>query len=47
MSSSITATSDGMGYWVIVGTRRAFTSSMHLVPDKEAQLTKLNKEDLK
>ena len=45
MSSSVTATSDGLGYWVIVGSRRSFVSSMHLVPDKEAQLAKLNKED--
>ena len=27
-----------MGYWVSLGDTRAFTSSMHLVPDKEAQL---------
>ena len=34
-----------MGYYVVVGNRRAFVSSYHLVPDKEAQLKKLNKED--
>ena len=45
MESSVTPTIDGLGYWVVVGPRRAFVSSMHLVPDKEAQLTRLNKED--
>jgi len=38
-------TQDGMGYYVVVGNRRAFVSSYHLVPDKEAQLKRLNKED--
>ena len=38
-------TQDGMGYYVVVGERRAFVSSYHLVPDKEAQLRRLNKED--
>ena len=33
--SKIEATSDGLGYYVIVGELRAFVSSMHLVPDKE------------
>lgn len=42
MQSSVTATSDGLGYWVTVGSRRSFVSSMHLVPDKEAQLKMLN-----
>ena len=38
-------TEDGLGYYVVVGERRAVVSSMHLVPDKEAQLKRLNKED--
>ena len=38
-------TQDGLGYYVVVGNRRAFVSSMHLVADKEAQLKRLNKED--
>ena len=37
-SVTVTPTTDGMGYWVSLGDTRAFTSSMHLVPDKEAQL---------
>ena len=41
----VAPTQDGMGYYVVVGERRAFVSSYHLVPDKEAQLQKLNKED--
>ena len=43
--TKVVATEDGLGYFVKVGERRAFVSSMHLVPDKEAQLTRLNKED--
>ena len=43
--SNVVATEDGLGYFVEVGGRRAFVSSMHLVPDKEAQLKRLNKED--
>lgn len=31
-------TEDGLGYWVVLGTERTFTSSMHLVDDKIAQL---------
>lgn len=38
-------TQDGNGYIVTVGNRWAFVSSHHLIPDKEAQLHKLNKED--
>lgn len=45
MQSSVTQTRDGYGYWVTVGSRRSFVSSLHLVPDKEAQLIKLIKED--
>ena len=41
----VAPTQDGMGYYVVVGNRRAFVSSYHLVPDKETQLKKLNKED--
>ena len=41
----VAPTQDGMGYYVVVGERRAFVSSYHLVPDKEAQLKKLNKEN--
>ena len=44
MTTEVVATEDGLGYYVHVGNRRAFVSSMHLVPDKEAQLTRLNKE---
>ena len=43
--SNVVPTKDGLGYFVEVGERRAFVSSMHLVPDKEAQLQRLNKED--
>ena len=43
--TAVTPTEDGMGYIVVVGDRRAFVSSYHLVPDKEARLKKLNKED--
>ena len=44
--SKIEATEDGLGYYVIVGELRAFVSSMHLVPDKEAQLKRiLNEQD--
>ena len=43
--TAVVPTEDGMGYVVVVGERRAFVSSYHLVPDKEAQLQKLNKED--
>ena len=44
--SKIEATEDGLGYFVIVGELRAFVSSMHLVPDKEAQLNRiLNEQD--
>ena len=42
--SKVEATTDGLGYFVIVGELRAFVSSMHLVPDKEAQLTRLQQE---
>ena len=42
--STVVATEDGLGYYVHVGNRRAFVSSMHLVPDKEAQLQRLAKE---
>jgi len=38
---SVKQTEDGLGYWVVVGNRKAFVSSMHLVPDKEAQLKRL------
>lgn len=31
-------TEDELGYWVVLGTERTFTSSMHLVDDKIAQL---------
>lgn len=41
----VAPTEDGMGYVVVVGNRRAFVSSYHLVPDKEAQLKRLNKKD--
>ena len=44
MSTKIEPTEDGLGYYVIVGELRAFVSSMHLVPDKEAQLTRLQQE---
>ena len=43
--TAVAPTQDGMGYYVVVGDRRAFVSSYHLVPDKEAQLKRLNKED--
>lgn len=43
----VVATEDGLGYFVHLGERRAFVSSMHLVPDKEAQLKRLNQEDRK
>ena len=43
--TEIIPTADGLGYYVVIGDRRAFVSSYHLVPDKEAQLTRLNKED--
>ena len=42
--SNIEATEDGLGYYVIVGELRAFVSSMHLVPDKEAQLERILNE---
>ena len=42
--TKIEPTTDGLGYYVHVGVRRAFVSSMHLVPDKEAQLQRLAKE---
>ena len=41
----VAPTEDGMGYYVVVGDRRAFVSSYHLVPDKEAQLKQFNKKD--
>ena len=41
MTTSVKPTDDGNGYWVIIGNRRAFVSSMHLVPSKETQLKKL------
>ena len=34
----VQATADGQGYWVTLGKTRTFTSSMHLVQDKMAQL---------
>ena len=43
--TAVAPTVDGLGYYVVVGERRAFVSSYHLVPDKEAQLKRLNKED--
>ena len=43
--TAVAPTEDQMGYYVVVGNRRAFVSSYHLVPDKEAQLQRLNKED--
>ena len=43
--TAVSPTEDNMGYYVVVGDRRAFVSSYHLVPDKEAQLKRLNKED--
>jgi len=45
--TAVAPTQDGMGYYVVVGNRRAFCSSYHLVQDKEAQLKRLNKEDQK
>ena len=45
--TTVVPTEDGMGYIVIVGNRRAFVSSYHLVPDKEQQLKRLNKEESK
>lgn len=42
--SKVEATVDGLGYYVIVGELRAFVSSMHLVPDKEAQLERILNE---
>ena len=42
--SKVEATTDGLGYYVIVGELRAFVSSMHLVPDKEAQLNRILNE---
>ena len=44
MNVEIVATEDGLGYYVHIGGRRAFVSSMHLVPDKEAQLKRFTKE---
>ena len=45
--TTVVPTEDGMGYVVVVGNRRAFVSSHHLIPDKVAQLNRLNKiEDL-
>ena len=41
MNTQVEPTTDGLGYFVIVGNLRAFVSSMHLVPDKEAQLRRL------
>jgi len=43
--TKVVPTADGLGYYVLIGNRRAFVSSYHLVPDKEAQLKRLNKED--
>ena len=42
--AKVVATEDGLGYYVHVGELRAFVSSMHLVPDKEAQLNRLIQE---
>ena len=42
--SKVEATEDGLGYFVIMGDLRAFVSSMHLVPDKEAQLNRILNE---
>ena len=45
--TAVVPTEDGMGYVVVVDNRRAFASSHHLIPDKVAQLNRLNKiEDL-
>lgn len=41
MQTEVKQTSDGMGYWVIIGDKKAFVSSMHLVSSKEAQLKRL------
>ena len=41
MNTEVVPTEDGLGYFVIIGELRAFVSSMHLVPDKEAQLRRL------
>ena len=44
--SKIEATEDGTGLLCHCGGPRAFVSSMHLVPDKEAQLNRiLNEQD--
>lgn len=43
--TAVAPTQDGLGYFVVVGDRRAFVSSMHLVADKEAQLKRLLKKD--
>ena len=45
MTAVVSRTQDGNGYIVVVENRWAFVSSHHLIPDKEAQLKKLNKED--
>lgn len=45
--TDIIPTADGLGYYVVVGDRKAFCSSMHLTADKEAQLQRLNQEDRK
>lgn len=44
MQNNVTATKDGLGYWVTLGSLRSFVSSLHLVPDKEAQLQRINQE---
>ncbi len=44
MLTSVTATSDGLGYWVTVGVLRSFVSSFHLVESKKAQLTRLQED---
>ena len=41
MTTEVQPTEDGLGYFVIIGDLRAFVSSMHLVPDKEAQLKRI------
>ena len=41
METKVQPTEDGLGYFVIIGDLRAFVSSMHLVPDKEAQLKRI------
>ena len=44
MTDSVTATDDGLGYWVQVGSRRSFISSYHLAEAKVKQLNRLNRK---